>query len=198
MNPRNIYNIPDAYEAAAIEAFLTDEDTDEVWGYQTEGGDQVFRYVRAMDVSDDCIECHGQPAGELDATGYPKEGWSVGDVAGAVSVVVPADGAMANMRDAIVGNMMFFLAVVAAMALLIYVVISRLITEPLTELRASFSVWPSPARGRPRGRWVLQESLAQRASLDMGPRPLPVACAASRHEAPWTWPSAACCTRPAR
>lgn len=46
---------------------------------------------------------------------------------------------MANMRDAIVGNMMFFLAVVAAMALLIYVVISRLITEPLTELRASFS-----------------------------------------------------------
>ena len=139
LNPRNIYNIPDAYEAAAIEAFLTDEDTDEVWGYQTEGGDQVFRYVRAMDVSDDCIECHGQPAGELDATGYPKEGWSVGDVAGAVSVVVPADGAMANMRDAIVGNMMFFLAVVAAMALLIYVVISRLITEPLTELRASFS-----------------------------------------------------------
>ncbi|MCQ5072149.1 DUF3365 domain-containing protein, partial [Adlercreutzia sp. DFI.6.23] len=100
--PRNIYNIPDAYEAAAIEAFLTDEDTDEVWGYQTEGGDQVFRYVRAMDVSDDCIECHGQPAGELDATGYPKEGWSVGDVAGAVSVVVPANGAMANMRDAIV------------------------------------------------------------------------------------------------
>ena len=47
LNPRNIYNIPDAYEAAAIEAFLTDEDTDEVWGYQTEGGDQVFRYVRA-------------------------------------------------------------------------------------------------------------------------------------------------------
>ena len=36
LNPRNIYNIPDAYEAAAIEAFLTDEDTDEVWGYQTE------------------------------------------------------------------------------------------------------------------------------------------------------------------
>lgn len=139
LNPRNIYNTPDAYEAAAIETFLADKDTDEVWGYQTEGGDQVFRYVRAMDVSNDCTECHGQPAGELDATGYPKEGWSVGDVAGAVSVVVPADGAMTNMRDATISNMMFFLAVVAAMALLIYVVISRLITEPLTELRASFS-----------------------------------------------------------
>lgn len=167
-------------------------------GLQTEGGDQVFRYVRAMDVSDDCIECHGQPAGELDATGYPKEGWSVGDVAGAVSVVVPADGAMANMRDAIVGNMMFFLAVVAAMALLIYVVISRLITEPLTELRASFSRVAEPARGRPRGRWVLQESLASGRHWTWARVRFRVACAASRHEAPWTWPSAACCTRPAR
>ncbi|MFR5193890.1 MAG: hypothetical protein ACLTEX_00785 [Eggerthella lenta] len=55
----------------------------------------------------------------------------MGDVAGGVAVV-PADGAAANMRDAIISNMMFFLAVVAAMALLIYVVISRLITEPLT------------------------------------------------------------------
>lgn len=63
LNPRNIYNTPDAYEAAAIETFLADKDTDEVWGYQTEGGDQVFRYVRAMDVSNDCTECHGQPAG---------------------------------------------------------------------------------------------------------------------------------------
>ena len=45
LNPRNIYNTPDAYEAAAIETFLADKDTDEVWGYQTEGGDQVFRYA---------------------------------------------------------------------------------------------------------------------------------------------------------
>ena len=139
LNPRNIYNAPDAYEAAAIEAFRADDAVDEAWGYEDEGGQQVFRYVRAMDVSDDCIECHGQPAGEIDATGYPKEGWQTGDVAGAVSVVVPADSALANMRDAIVSNMVFFLAVLTSMALVIYVVLSRLITEPLTELRASFS-----------------------------------------------------------
>ncbi len=139
LNPRNIYNTPDAYEAAAIESFLADGGTDEAWGYETEDGQPVFRYVRAMDVSDNCIECHGTPAGEIDATGYPKEGWSTGDVAGAVSVVVPANATLEAMRDAIVGNMVFFLAVVAAMALIIYVVISRLITEPLTELQSSFS-----------------------------------------------------------
>lgn len=139
LNPRNIYNTPDAYEAAAIETFLADDSVDEAWGYETEDGQQVFRYVRAMDVSDDCVECHGEPAGEIDATGYPKEGWKVGDVAGAVSVVVPATSALESMRDAVVANMLFFLAVVVSMAVIIYVVISRLITEPLTELRASFS-----------------------------------------------------------
>ena len=155
LNPRNIYNAPDAYEAAAIEGFLADGDVDEAWGYQTEDGQQVFRYVRAMDVSADCIECHGEPAGEIDPTGYPKEGWKTGDVAGAVSVVVPATSALENMRDAVVGNMLFFLAVVVSMALIIYVVISRLITEPLTALRSSFSrvaggsAEAGPAEGRP-------------------------------------------------
>lgn len=139
LNPRNIYNTPDAYEAAAIEGFLAEGGPDEAWGFETEEDQQVFRYVRAMDVSEDCIECHGEPAGEIDATGYPKEGWKAGDVAGAVSVVVPADTALSNMRDAVVANMLFFLAVVASMALIIYIVISRLITEPLTALRSSFS-----------------------------------------------------------
>ena len=194
LNPRNIYNTPDAYEAAAIETFLADKDTDEVWGYQTEGGDQVFRYVRAMDVSNDCTECHGQPAGELDATGYPKEGWSVGDVAGAVSVVVPADGAMTNMRDAIISNMMFFLAVVAAMALLIYVVISRLITEPLTELRASFSRVAEPDAHATEGETTTPRVFGPAAV----PRSLQVAYVACRREVPWPRPTEACCTRPAR
>lgn len=151
-----------------------------------------------MDVSNDCTECHGQPPGELDATGYPKEGWSVGDVAGAVSVVVPADGAMTNMRDAIISNMMFFLAVVAAMALLVYVVISRLITEPLTELRASFSRVAEPDAHATEGETTTPRVLGQQPSMRMSPRSLQVAYVACRREVPWPRPTEACCTRPAR
>ncbi|WP_304425817.1 DUF3365 domain-containing protein [uncultured Adlercreutzia sp.] len=139
LKPRNIYNTPDAYEAAALEAFHSDDTVSEIWGFEQEDGEPVFRYVEVMSVSDACVDCHGAPAGELDATGYPKEGWAVGEVAGAVSVVVPARVELDNMRNAIVSNVAFFLLVALAMAVIIYVVISRMVTEPLTSLRSAFS-----------------------------------------------------------
>ena len=49
-----------------------------------------------------------RPAGELDPTGYPKEGWEVGDVAGAVSVSMPTDLSFENMTSSIVNNVLFF------------------------------------------------------------------------------------------
>ncbi|MEE0705573.1 MAG: DUF3365 domain-containing protein, partial [Adlercreutzia sp.] len=139
LKPRNIYNKPDAYEQAALETFHSNDAVDEIWGFEQEDGEPVFRYVEVMEVSDACVDCHGTPAGELDETGYPKEGWAVGDVAGAVSVVVPAQAELDNMRDAIVNNVAFFLLVALAMAVIIYVVISRMVTEPLTSLRSAFS-----------------------------------------------------------
>lgn len=35
-----------------------------------------------------CLTCHGSPKGELDITGYPKEGRKVGDLGGVVSIVL--------------------------------------------------------------------------------------------------------------
>ncbi|MEC4272321.1 DUF3365 domain-containing protein [Adlercreutzia sp. R25] len=139
LNPRNIYNRPDTYETAALETFLRDSSASEMWGFEEEGGKPVFRYVEVMKVSDACVDCHGRPAGEIDETGYMKEGWDVGDVAGAVSVVVPAESALESMRAAVATNVVFFLLVATAMVVIIYVVISRMVTEPLTALRSAFS-----------------------------------------------------------
>ena len=36
-----------------------------------------------------CLECHGGPKGEWDVTGMKKEGWKEGELAGAISVVMP-------------------------------------------------------------------------------------------------------------
>lgn len=35
-----------------------------------------------------CLSCHGEPAGELDVTGYPKEGGKEGDLGGVISVTL--------------------------------------------------------------------------------------------------------------
>jgi hypothetical protein len=36
-----------------------------------------------------CLNCHGSPRGERDITGMKKEGWKEGDLAGAISLVMP-------------------------------------------------------------------------------------------------------------
>ena len=35
-----------------------------------------------------CLACHGEPKGELDVTGYPKEGGKLGDLGGVISVTL--------------------------------------------------------------------------------------------------------------
>jgi general secretion pathway protein A len=39
--------------------------------------------------SKDCLVCHGNPKG-LDISGYPREGAQEGDLAGAISIQIPA------------------------------------------------------------------------------------------------------------
>jgi len=38
-----------------------------------------------------CLACRGKPKGELDISGYEKEGFKEGDLGGAISVILPAD-----------------------------------------------------------------------------------------------------------
>jgi hypothetical protein len=38
-----------------------------------------------------CLACHGEPKGEWDISGYPREGAHEGDLAGAISVRIPLD-----------------------------------------------------------------------------------------------------------
>ena len=51
-------------------------------------GREAFRMLIPEYYSASCLSCHGQPKGELDVTGYPKEGGAEGDLAGAISITL--------------------------------------------------------------------------------------------------------------
>lgn len=51
-------------------------------------GRPAFRMLIPEYYSESCLTCHGKPAGEMDVTGYPKEGGSEGDLAGAISIIL--------------------------------------------------------------------------------------------------------------
>ena len=38
--------------------------------------------------AESCLSCHGTPKGEMDKTGYPKEGGKVGDLGAAISITL--------------------------------------------------------------------------------------------------------------
>lgn len=89
-DPRNALDEPDEFEQAALDSFYA-EGAREYYDVVDDGqGGRNFRYVGAIYLTESCMDCHGGPKGELDVTGFEKEGLAVGDIGGAVSIKAPA------------------------------------------------------------------------------------------------------------
>lgn len=84
-------NKPDEFEADALKQFAAAgyPKGKELVTTVSMGGKQVLRYMAPEYAAKSCLACHGEPMGEKDITGMKKEGYKEGDVAGAISVVVP-------------------------------------------------------------------------------------------------------------
>lgn len=53
------------------------------------GGKPAMRVMDPEYAGATCLTCHGGPKGERDITGMKKEGWKEGELAGAISVIMP-------------------------------------------------------------------------------------------------------------
>lgn len=88
---RNRKARPDAWETEAILRELSSPDWEKgaVYSAQAENaGRDAFRVLVPEYYSEGCLTCHGAPKGELDVTGYPKEGGGLGDLGGVISVTL--------------------------------------------------------------------------------------------------------------
>lgn len=90
LQPRNPKNAPDPYEEAVLRRLLT-QPSQSVTISDMETGSNTLRVLTPIYYTRDCLTCHGGPAGELDISGYQKEGAEEGDLAGAISVSIPLD-----------------------------------------------------------------------------------------------------------
>jgi hypothetical protein len=88
---RNRRARPDAWETEVLATrFATPE-----WPREqpfsemaTAEGRTAFRFLVPEYYAPSCLSCHGTPAGEMDITGYPKEGGKEGDLGSAISVTL--------------------------------------------------------------------------------------------------------------
>lgn len=87
--PRNPLNTPDIAERAALETFADPSYPLEKVISEVTAKSRSLRLMFPLYTTRKCLDCHGDPKGELDRTGYPREGFKLGQNAGAISVVIP-------------------------------------------------------------------------------------------------------------
>lgn len=136
LHPRIPENTPDEYERRQLELFARNPTITEVWGEDRVDGERVFRYMIPLYMKKDCLQCHGEPKGELDIAGHRKEGYRLGELAGAISITAPMDAFEANVRANILNRAVLVTLLVVLAALSIYLLMHRLVTRPLAQLGA--------------------------------------------------------------
>lgn len=85
MKFRGDYNKPDEFEAGILGRFEKGEKGKPFF----EQTASAVRYMVPLYIEKPCLTCHGDPAGEKDVSGRIKEGYKLGELRGAISVIVP-------------------------------------------------------------------------------------------------------------
>ena len=88
---RNRKSRPDDWETQVIAENLLSPDWQKgavYSGLAEVSGREAFRVMVPEYYSEGCLACHGSPAGEVDVTGYPKEGGALGDLGGVISIML--------------------------------------------------------------------------------------------------------------
>lgn len=128
-------NSPDEFERNALLLFQSDPETKEVFARAYEpDGTPVMRYIIALRADESCLQCHGEPAGSVDKTGHIREGMKEGDVAGAISVILPMAEALQSARAESVRLAAGVLILTGLTLILIWVLLWRQVSMPMQQL----------------------------------------------------------------
>jgi hypothetical protein len=88
---RNRKARPDEWEKAVLADKFAKPDWPKGQGFSettSAGGRAAFRLIVPEYYKASCLACHGSPKGDMDITGYPKEGGKEGDLGAAISVTL--------------------------------------------------------------------------------------------------------------
>ena len=88
---RNRKALPDPWETQVIEKRFLDRAWPAAKPFSAEvetNGRPAFRVMVPEYYVESCLACHGSPKGQMDITGYPKEGGKLNDLGAAISITL--------------------------------------------------------------------------------------------------------------
>ncbi|HDQ14550.1 MAG TPA: DUF3365 domain-containing protein [Sediminispirochaeta sp.] len=132
VSPRNPKNEPTDLELQVLDEFKTTGIEEKVIYEENQ-----IRYFRPIKLTQECMLCHGEPAGEADPVGGIKEGWAVGEIHGAFQIISSLDTAQATQKAAAFNISAISIAMLLALGSAIWFSINR-VTRPLSEYIENF------------------------------------------------------------
>jgi methyl-accepting chemotaxis protein len=140
LHPRNPKNQANEFERRALEAFEKDPSLQEFGERLTVDGREIMRYAQPVRVAQDCLLCHGNPAGEKDPFGYPKEGMSVGEMRAAFVLEAPTGKLVEQSRSNMLATFLISLLTLLAAIAVVYAVLRQLVIHPVEQCAAFAAV----------------------------------------------------------
>jgi methyl-accepting chemotaxis protein len=134
--PRNPKNLPDKFEAEALQAFAQNPSLAEYYRRDSVGGQPVMRYAQPVRLTEDCLFCHGNPVGAKDPFGYAKEGMKTGDLRGAFVVTAPVSSLIQTARANSFAIFLINLCALAAAVGVVFFVVRRFVVVPVADSTA--------------------------------------------------------------
>ena len=132
LTPRDAKNEPDEFERRALEAFQKDATLAEYSDRTVENGHDIMRYAQAIRLTQDCLVCHGDPAGSKDPFGYTKEGMKAGDLRGAFTVKASMEGLVQTANSNRIALFLTSFFTLLAALFVLFVLVRKLITKPMS------------------------------------------------------------------
>lgn len=134
LKPRISENRPDAFEREKLIWFGKNRDVKEAWGEKVIKGERYFTYMVPLRIEPACLACHGEPKGEIDVSGNPKEGYKIGDLAGALTVSIPTKTKVISLTRTIRQNIILTVVAIVFSGIVIVFHTNRFVTTPISSL----------------------------------------------------------------
>jgi methyl-accepting chemotaxis protein len=163
VSPRNPANKPTPFELDALNQ-LKEKDLKELVVREK---DQI-RFFRSIRLTEECLYCHGDPAGAPDPAGGVKEGWKAGEIHGAFEIIASLKTANQKMFKARLYTTAETLLILLLIGGAVWFMVNRAIVDPLFRIRGfAESVAAGDLDAEPKGFFAAELGVVKKAIATM-------------------------------
>lgn len=140
LNPTNLRDKADDFEAKIVQKFRNDRSLEQVSGFRSFNSGDIFYIARPLEVSkESCLRCHSTPdvAPESLLTTYGRQNgfnWKIHEIVGAQMILIPANAVFESAKKLQVSVTAILIACLALAIILINFFLTFSVTTPLKKM----------------------------------------------------------------